>query len=51
MISLLFVLFLAAMICIVLDREKLFFVTFSIALAVSLFWFHHHATTPLAIQI
>ena len=51
MMSLLFVLFLGAMILALSDREKLSFVAFAVAMALSVVWFLHHATSTLNIQL
>ena len=51
MMSLLFILFLVPMILALMDKEKLSFIAYGLALAASLFWFHHHATSTLAIQL
>lgn len=51
MMSLLFVLFLIVMILILTNSEKLSFIMFGIAIALSTVWFLHHATSPLNIQL
>ncbi len=51
MMSLLFALFLAIMVLALMNREKLSLIVFGVALAASLFWFGHHASSSLAIQL
>ena len=51
MSSLLFLLFLVTMVLTLVDREKISLIAFGVAMVVSIFWFHHHASTPLAIQL
>jgi len=51
MASLIFLLFLITMIFTLMNREKLSFITFGIAMALCVFWFHHHATSTLVIQL
>jgi F0F1-type ATP synthase assembly protein I len=51
MMSLLFLLFLAVMILALSDKETLSFKTFGVAIILSTFWFLHHATSSLEIQL
>lgn len=51
MMSLLFLLFLVAIVFAVLGREKPSLVTYVVAMAASLFWLHHHIGATLAIQL
>jgi hypothetical protein len=51
MMSLLFLLFLIAIVLAVLDREKPSLTAYAIAMAASLFWLHHHIGATLAIQL
>lgn len=51
MMALLFLLFLAAVVSALLNRERLAIAVFAVAMVASLFWFHHHATSVLAIQL
>ena len=47
----LFVLFLLVMIFTLRDKERLSFIMFGVAIAVSTGWFIYHSTTPLTIQL
>jgi hypothetical protein len=51
MTSLLFLLFLVTMILAMSDKEKMSFVVYGIAIVVSVVWFSHHISEPLAIQL
>jgi len=51
MIALLFALFAFSIGLAMIDRRGLACGVFAVAMAVSLFWFRHHATSPLAIQL
>lgn len=51
MMSLLFLLYLIAIVLAVLDKEKPSLITYGIAMAASLFWLHHHIGAKLAIQL
>ena len=51
MMSLLFSLFLVVMILALANKEKLSFMTFGVAIILSTFWFLHHATSSLEIQL
>lgn len=51
MMSLLFLLFLIAIVLAVMDREKPSLVAYVIAMAASLFWLHHHIGAALSIQL
>lgn len=51
MMSLLFLLFLIAIVLAVLGREKPSLVTYVVAMAASLFWLHHHIGATLTIQL
>lgn len=51
MMSLLFLLYLIAIVLAVLDKEKPSLITYAIAMAASLFWLHHHIGAGLAIQL
>jgi len=51
MMSLLFLLYLIAIVLAVLDKEKPSLITYGIAMAASLFWLHHHIGASLAIQL
>jgi Family of unknown function (DUF5993) len=51
MASLLFLMFLITMALALINREKLSFLAFALSIATSLFWFHYHATSTLAIQL
>lgn len=51
MMSLLFLLFLVTMVLALIGKEKLSFVGYGVAMVLSLYWFHHHATSTLAIQL
>lgn len=51
MMSLLFVLFLIVMILTLGNKEKLSFVMFGVAIALSTVWFLHHAGSTLSIQL
>lgn len=48
---LLFALFLLVMIFTLLDKEKLSFITYGVAIAIGTAWFIYHSTTPLTIQL
>lgn len=48
---LLFALFLLVMVFTLTNRERLSFITFGIAIALSTAWFIYHSTTPLTIQL
>jgi hypothetical protein len=51
MMSLLFALFLLVMIFTLANKEKLSFMAFGAAMALSTLWFLHHASSTLAIQL
>jgi hypothetical protein len=51
MMSLLFLLFLIAIVFAVLGREKPSLIAYVVAMAVSLFWLHHHIGATLTIQL
>ncbi|MCL1148004.1 DUF5993 family protein [Shewanella sp. 10N.261.52.F9] len=51
MMTLLFVLFLIAMIFAVNNKRTLGFYSFAISLVASIFWFFHHASDTLAILL
>ena len=51
MMSLLFLLFLIAIVLAVTGREKPSLVAYVIAMAASLFWLHHHIGAALSIQL
>lgn len=51
MMSLLFLLFLVVMILALSDKETLSFKTFGVAIILSTFWFLHHATSSLELQL
>jgi len=51
MMSLLFLLFLIAIVLAVMGREKPSLVTYVIAMVASLFWLHHHIGAALSIQL
>ncbi|MCG8544269.1 MAG: DUF5993 family protein [Alphaproteobacteria bacterium] len=51
MMSLLFLLFLVTLALALVYHERLAIYAFGIAMVVSILWFHHHASTPLAIQL
>jgi len=51
MMSLLFLLFLIAILLAVLDREKPSLIAYGVAMALSLFWLHHHIGATIAIQL
>ena len=51
MMSLLFLLFLIAIVLAVMDREKPSLTAYVIAMAVSLYWLHHHIGATLHIQL
>ena len=51
MMSLLFLLYLIAIVLAVLDKEKPSLITYGIAMAASLFWLHHHIGATLAIEL
>jgi hypothetical protein len=51
MMSLLFVLFLLAMIVALRNKERLSFIAFGVAMALSTVWFLHHASSTLTIQL
>jgi len=51
MTSLLFLLFRVTMILAMSDKEKMSFVVYGIAIVVSVVWFSHHISEPLAIQL
>ncbi|MCL1139170.1 DUF5993 family protein [Shewanella pneumatophori] len=51
MMTLLFVLFLMAMIFALKNKRTLAFYSFAIALVASIFWFSHHASDTLAILL
>ena len=51
MMSLLFALFLVSILLALTNREKASFIAFGVAMAASLYWFHYHASTPLAIML
>lgn len=51
MMSLLFLLYLIAIVLAALDKEKPSLITYCIAMAASLFWLHHHIGASLAIQL
>ena len=51
MMSLLFVLFLISIVLSLMNQEKACFIAYGVAMIVSIFWFHHHATSTLAIQL
>ncbi|USG61851.1 DUF5993 family protein [Sneathiella marina] len=51
MASLLFLMFFVTMALALMNKEKLSFIAFGLSIAASLFWFHHHATSTLNIQL
>lgn len=51
MMALLFVLFLIVLILTLANREKLSFLVFGVAIALSVVWFLHHASSTLSIQL
>lgn len=51
MMSLLFALFLLVMILTLNNREKLSFIAFGVAMALSTVWLLHHASATLNIQL
>ncbi len=51
MMTLLFVVFLVAMIFTLLNREKLSFITFGVAMVLSTVWLLHHASSSLNLQL
>lgn len=51
MMSLLFVLFLVVMILTLMNKEKLSFIVFGVAIALSVVWLRHHATVMPNIQL
>ena len=51
MMSLLFLLFLLVMILTLIDRERLSFFTFGVAMALSTLWLLYHAQSTLSIQL
>jgi Family of unknown function (DUF5993) len=51
MMSLLFLLFLIAIVLALLDKERPSLATYSVAMAASLFWFYHHVGATLHIQL
>jgi len=51
MMSLLFLLFLVAIVLALMDKEKQSLITYLIAMAASLFWLHHHIGATLTIQL
>lgn len=51
MMSLLFVLFLVAMILTLADKERPSFIVYGLAMALSIFWLLHHAKSTLNIQL
>lgn len=51
MASLLFSLFFVTMLLALLNKEKLSLIAFGLSILLSIFWFHHHATTALSIQL
>ena len=51
MMSLLFALFLIVMVLTLSNKERLSFVAFGTALALSTVWFVHHASSTLTIQL
>ena len=51
MIALLFLLILVAMILLIMDKEALSYVCYVIALLLSIYWFHFHATSQLNIVL
>jgi alpha-D-ribose 1-methylphosphonate 5-triphosphate synthase subunit PhnH len=51
MMSLLFLLFLGAIVLALMDKEKPSLITYVVAMAASLFWLHHHIGATLSIQL
>jgi hypothetical protein len=51
MMSLLFLLYLIAIVLAILDKEKPSLITYGVAMAASLFWLHHHIGATLHIQL
>ena len=51
MMSLLFVVFLLTMVLTLLDKERLSFIAFGVAMVLSTAWFLHHATSSLTLQL
>ena len=51
MVSLLFLLYLGVMILTLLDKERLSFITFGVAMVISTVWLLHHASETLSIQL
>lgn len=51
MMSLLFLLFLISICLALTNREKASVAVYGIAMAMSLYWFFHHASSPLAIML
>ena len=51
MMTLLFALFLLVMLLTLMDREKLSFIAFGVALTLSTVWLLHHASSTLNIQL
>ena len=51
MMSLLFLLFLVAIVLALMDKERPSLATYVVAMAVSLFWLHHHIGATLSIQL
>lgn len=51
MISLLFSLFLVAMVLAVVNKQKFSLAAFSVAMILTVYWFNHHATDTLDILL
>ncbi|MGF1831274.1 DUF5993 family protein [Photobacterium angustum] len=51
MMSLLFLLLLAAMVCGFFGKKTIAYGFFAVSLIIGLYWFNHHATDPLSILL
>jgi len=51
MMSLLFVAFLVTMMLTLCNKERLSFIAFGVAMALSTVWFLHHASSTLTLQL
>ncbi|WP_026025765.1 DUF5993 family protein [Vibrio rumoiensis] len=51
MMSLLFLVFLVAMICVLTKKKSFAYALFTVGMLLSLFWLNHHATDPLSILL
>ena len=51
MMTLLFILITLAMLALMTDRLRQSYATYAVALLLSLYWFHHHATDTLNIVL